>query len=97
MFGKVASISFVLAISALTGMSKADVFAGSANGVPPLSPVRQDLSLPVVPAQNVNADPRPNETPTAPLPPALWPGLVLLLSLGTIKVGLIARRRIARG
>ncbi|HET6248133.1 MAG TPA: hypothetical protein VFE47_10590 [Tepidisphaeraceae bacterium] len=84
-------------MSTLAGTSRGDVFAGSESAVSPLSPVHQDLCLPTVSSQNSNTDPHVNDTPTAPLPPALWPGLMLLLSLGGIKVGLIARRRIARG
>jgi hypothetical protein len=102
MFGKVASICVVMAIATLASVSRGAALGGSsADDLSPLSPAyHRDLDIPQVPAhpQNAKALPRTNtETPTAPLPPALWPGLLLLVSLGGAKVVLIVRRQIARG
>jgi hypothetical protein len=38
---------------------------------------------------------RPHETPTAPLPRALWPGLMILLALGVVRIA-VATRKMAR-
>ena len=55
---------------------------------PAISPVRQSRGEP--------KPPTPEETPNAPLPPALWPGLMLLAILGAAKLAIQATRKTAR-
>jgi hypothetical protein len=66
------------------------LWALTAPGQPTIPQVKHDPPAPATrPAT-------PPETPNAPLPPAVWPGLILLAVLGGAKLAVEASRKMAR-
>jgi hypothetical protein len=96
MFGKVASISFAIALA--TWSAPSQVRAAEAPGANvQLMPVQRDLDIPVSRADASKKSASANDIPTAPLPPALGPGLALLFTIAGVKVIMSAKRRYLRG
>ena len=55
-----------------------------------------DTKAPPAVTHSAKEQKRPQETPTAPLPRALWPGLMILVALGIVRISVGAARRAAR-
>ena len=102
MFGRVATLHFALAMLAAASASNAGVLCAprTVDGAPvtPANYSAIDLHTAQPGQANTAAHDRATvDVPSAPLPPALWPGLALLLVLGSARFAFRARRRGVRG
>jgi hypothetical protein len=95
MFGRMTIVPMAIALLALTSVSNAGVL----HAPPPVevAPTATYSNIDLNSTQaGAAASPKQNhdtDVPSAPLPPAVWPGLAVLLTLGGVRVVLRARRR----
>ena len=97
MFGRQARVHCVLILLVLASAAKAGVLCAprTVEGAPAMSTTYCPAEVPgnstssaVTPMANHASD-----IPSAPLPPAIWPGLAVLVVLGSVKVAFRPRHR----
>ena len=97
MLGRVASICLFAGVMVCSASAPASVTdlpcssGKSALSTPRYSPLAQPTGNVQISAKD--SDTPAVETPSAPLPPALWPGLITLATLAGVRLTLRAARR----